>query len=85
MNKLFFSRRAMRPGAAALLFLAALGGCALSSGNPPPPDNAPPPVQTTWQEELAKMPLTKRAPELIRSNCVALLLGSFRRNPAVKG
>jgi hypothetical protein len=74
----------MTPGAAALLFLAALGGCALPSGNPPP-DNAPPPVQTTWQEEFAKMPLTKRAPELNRSNCVALLLGSFRRNPAVKG
>ena len=79
MNKLFFGRRAMRPGAAALLFLAVLGVCAL------PPGNALPAVQTTWQEEFAKMPLTKRAPELNRSNCVALMLGSFRRNPAVKG
>ena len=33
------------------------------------------------------MPLTSRAPvaELNRSNCVAVMLGSFRRNPAVKG
>jgi hypothetical protein len=44
-------------------------------------------AQTTWQEEFAKMPLTNRASmtELNRSNCVALMLGSFRRNPAVKG
>ena len=43
------------------------------------------PVPTTWQEEFAKMPLARRAPELNRSNCVAVMLGSFRRNPAVKG
>ncbi|MGA2541573.1 MAG: hypothetical protein ABSG78_08405 [Verrucomicrobiota bacterium] len=42
-------------------------------------------AQTTWQEELGKMPLTNRVAELNRSNCVAVMLGSFRRNPAVKG
>jgi hypothetical protein len=42
-------------------------------------------AQTNWQEAFAKMPLAGRPPELNRSNCVAVLLGSFRRNPAVKG
>jgi hypothetical protein len=73
MSELLFSRCPRRRGAAALLFLALLAaGFAL-------------PAQTTWQEEFAKMPLARPAPVLARSNCVAALLGSFRRNPAVKG
>lgn len=63
----------MRRRAAGLLFLAALGAQGTVQ------------AQTTWQEEFAKMPLTNAVPELNRSNCVAVLLGSFRRNPAVKG
>jgi hypothetical protein len=45
---------------------------------------APLPAQPSWQEELAKMPLTEKAPELNRHNCVRIMLGSFRRNPAVQ-
>jgi hypothetical protein len=45
----------------------------------------PLPAQTTWQDAFAQMPLTNRVTELNRSNCVATMLGSFRRNPAVKG
>jgi hypothetical protein len=42
-------------------------------------------AQPTWQEELAKMPLTNGVTELNRSNCVALFLAAFHRNPAVRG
>jgi hypothetical protein len=63
----------MRLRAAGLVLLALTGADATAQG------------QTTWQEELGKMPLTNRVPELNRSNCVAVMLGSFRRNPAVKG
>lgn len=42
-------------------------------------------AQTAWQEECAKMPLTRPVAELNRSNCVQLMLDSFQRNPAVKG
>jgi len=75
MKKHFFNSSARRLGAAALLWLALAGAPAAL------------PAQTTWQEEFAKMPLTNRAPvtELNRSNCVAVMLASFRRNPAVKG
>jgi hypothetical protein len=45
---------------------------------------APLPAQPSWQEEFAKMPLTEKAPELNRHNCVPLMLGSFRRNAAVR-
>jgi hypothetical protein len=73
MKEFPLSRRPMRRGAAALVLLALLaGGFARAA-------------QTTWQEEFAKMPLARRVPELDRSNCVAAMLGSFRRNPAVKG
>jgi hypothetical protein len=41
-------------------------------------------AQTTWQEEFAKMPLTEKVSELNRHNCVKVMLGSLRRNPAVK-
>jgi hypothetical protein len=41
-------------------------------------------AQPSWQEEFAKMPLTEKAPVLNRHNCVRIMLGSFRRNPAVK-
>jgi hypothetical protein len=41
-------------------------------------------AQTNWQEELAKMPLTEKATELNRHNCVKIMLNSFQRNPAVK-
>lgn len=68
-----FTRYSMRLAAVALLWLAPAGArCPLQA-------------QTTWQEAFAKMPLTNRPPELNRSNCVAVMLGSFRRNPAVKG
>ena len=73
MNGPLFSRRPTRRGAVALVFLALLAA------------GFPLPAQTTWQKEFAKMPLTSRVPELNRSNCVAAILGSFRRNPAVKG
>jgi len=73
MNMRLFSRPAMRLRAAGLLFLALLGAA------------FPLRAQTNWQEAFAKMLLTSRPPELNRSNCVAVLLGSFRRNPAVKG
>ena len=73
MNKSLFIRQMKRRCAAGMLGLALLAaGWAVQA-------------QTTWQEEFAKMALTKPALELNRSNCVALLLGSFRRNPAVKG
>ena len=39
----------------------------------------------TWQEELAKMPLTEKAPELNRHNCVNILLSSFKRSAVVQG
>jgi len=73
MKKLLLSRGPARRGAAALAFLALLAA------------GFPLQAQTAWQEEFAKMPLASRAPELNRSNCVAAMLGSFRRNPAVKG
>lgn len=41
-------------------------------------------AQTNWQEELAKMPLTEKVPELDRHNCVTIMLDSFQRNPVVK-
>jgi hypothetical protein len=41
-------------------------------------------AQASWQEEFAKMPLAHRVAELNRSNCVQVMLASFRRNPAVK-
>lgn len=41
-------------------------------------------AQPSWQEEFAKMPLTEKVPELNRHNGVRIMLGSFRRNPAVK-
>jgi hypothetical protein len=41
-------------------------------------------AQTTWQEEFAKMPLTEKVSELNRHNCVKVMLGSLRPNPAVK-
>jgi hypothetical protein len=41
-------------------------------------------AQTTWQEEFAKMPLTTNVAVLNRHNCVQLMLGSFKQNPAVK-
>jgi hypothetical protein len=73
MNDLIHIRRRTRRGAAALVFLALLAA------------RFPLQAQTTWQEEFAKMPLAGRVPELHRSNCVAVMLGAFRRNPAVKG
>jgi hypothetical protein len=75
MYKCISKQGAMKLCAAALLLLALAGAPAALE------------AQTTWQEEFAKMPLTIRAPvpELNRSNCVAAMLGSFRRNPAVKG
>ena len=75
MNRSFLWPQTVKRRAAALLALALAGAPAAL------------PAQTTWQEEFAKMPLTNRAPvtELNRSNCVAVMLGSFRRNPAVKG
>jgi hypothetical protein len=73
MNEPFFSGLMIKPRAAGLLCVALLGLQAAVQ------------AQTTWQEEFAKMTLTNAAPELNRSNCVALMLGSFRRNPAVKG
>ena len=42
-------------------------------------------AQTAWQDEFAKMPLTNGVTELNRSNCVAVVLAAFHRNPAVKG
>jgi hypothetical protein len=56
--------------------LAALAGLLAAAG--------PLAAQTTWQEEFAKMPLTEKAPELNRHNCVRVMLGSLQRNPAVK-
>jgi hypothetical protein len=41
-------------------------------------------AQASWQEEFAKMPLIETAPVLNRHNCVRIMLGSFRRNSAVK-
>lgn len=41
-------------------------------------------AQPSWQEEFAKMPLTEKAPELNRHNCVRIMLNSFGRNPAVQ-
>jgi hypothetical protein len=38
----------------------------------------------TWQEALAKMPLTQPVEELNRTNAVKILLASFQRNAAVK-
>jgi len=72
MNEFLFGWHPMRRVAAALLCLAlSAAGFRLQA-------------QTTWQEEFANMPLASRATELDRSNCVAAMLGSFRRNPAVK-
>jgi hypothetical protein len=44
----------------------------------------PAPAQSTWQEELAKMPLAGNTNELNRHNCVKLMLASFQRNPTVQ-
>ena len=41
-------------------------------------------AQTTWQEALAKMPLTQPVTELNRSNAVKIMLASFQRNAEVK-
>jgi hypothetical protein len=41
-------------------------------------------AQASWQEEFAKMPLGQSVGELDRSNCVQVMLHSFRRNAAVK-
>lgn len=38
----------------------------------------------TWQEALAKMPLTENVTELNRHNCVRIMLASFQKNPAVQ-
>jgi hypothetical protein len=73
MNEQSFGLRSGRHSAVALLAVALLAAV------------LPLQAQPTWQEEFARMPLTNRAPELNRSNCVAVMLGSFRRNPAVKG
>jgi hypothetical protein len=45
---------------------------------------APLGAQPSWQDEFAKMPLTEKAPQLNRHNCVRIMLASFRRNPAVQ-
>jgi hypothetical protein len=74
MNELFQIRRSTRFAAASLLLALALTGAA-----------SPLQAQTNWQDAFAKMPLTNRVSELNRSNCVAVMLGAFRRNPAVKG
>ncbi len=75
MNDFSCLRRSTRVVAASLLLLAlALTGA-----------GSPLQAQTNWQEAFAKMPLTNRVSELNRSNCVAVMLGAFRRNPAVKG
>jgi hypothetical protein len=41
-------------------------------------------AQTTWQEALAKMPLSQPVAELNHTNAVKVMLASFQRNPAVK-
>jgi hypothetical protein len=41
-------------------------------------------AQTTWQEELGKMPLAKPVTELNRTNVVPVMLAAFKRNSAVK-
>jgi hypothetical protein len=56
--------------------LAALVGLLAPAG--------PAAAQTNWQDELAKMPLTEKVGELNRHNCARVMLGSFRRNPAVQ-
>ena len=38
-----------------------------------------------WQEVLARMPLTQRFSQLDRSNCVPVMLASFRSNTVAKG
>lgn len=38
----------------------------------------------SWEEELAKMPLTEKASELNARNCARILFNSFRRNPSVQ-
>jgi hypothetical protein len=52
--------------------LVLLAGVVAASGAP------------SWQEELAKMPLSENASELNAHNCARILLASFRRNPSVK-
>lgn len=42
-------------------------------------------AQTNWQDALAKMPLIEKPAELNRHNCVRIMLGSFQRDPLVKG
>ena len=41
-------------------------------------------AQPAWQEEFSKMPLAGNVSELDRHNCVAVMLHSFQRNPAVQ-
>ena len=41
-------------------------------------------AQPAWQDELARMPLTEKAAELNRHNCVRIMLASFQRNPTVQ-
>jgi len=41
-------------------------------------------AQATWQEALAKMPLTPPVTQLNRTNCARIMLQSFQRNPTVK-
>jgi hypothetical protein len=38
----------------------------------------------SWQEELAKMPLTEKVSELNANNCARILLNSFQRNASVQ-
>ena len=42
-------------------------------------------AEPAWQEEFSRMPLPQPVAQLNQSNCVRLLLSSFRRNAAVKG
>ena len=37
----------------------------------------------TWQAALGRMPLGSRVPELIRTNCVAVMLHAFQSNDVV--
>jgi hypothetical protein len=42
-------------------------------------------AQSSWQDEFAKMPLVRPVAELTQSNCVQVMLDSFKKNSAVKG
>jgi hypothetical protein len=53
--------------------LFAVGVCAVSAR-----------CESTWQSELAKMPLTSEVHELTEKNCVDVMLPSLHWNPTVK-